>query len=136
MSSRGKLMHTERIKVQWGDMDAFGHVNNAAYFVYMQEARVAWFAAARLPMKDNHQGPVIVDAHCTFLRPIVYPADIVVELYAGKPGRSSFPTFYDITLEGDRSVRFAEGSSTVVWIDHMQGKSFPLPEWLKELLHA
>ncbi len=134
MSEHRKLVHTERIRVKWGDMDAFGHVNNAAYFVYMQEARVAWFAAVRMPILENHQGPVIVDAHCTFLRPIVYPAEIEVALLVGTPGRSSFPTYYDIHLVGDKTVKFAEGNSTVVWIDHMQGKSVPLPEWLRKKL--
>jgi len=134
MSEHRKLVHTERIRVEWGDMDAFGHVNNAAYFVYMQEARIAWFAAVRMPILENHQGPVIVDAHCTFLRPIVYPAEIEVALLVGKPGRSSFPTHYDIHLVGDKTVKFAEGNSTVVWIDHMQGKSVPLPDWLRKKL--
>jgi acyl-CoA thioester hydrolase len=136
MSESRRLVHTEKIKVRWGDMDAFGHVNNVEYFRYMQEARVAWFGVVRMPVMENHQGPVIVDAHCTFLRPIVYPASIEVTLYAGKPGRSSFPTYYDIHLEGDKAVKFAEGSSTVVWIDHMQGKSVPLPAWLMKLLHS
>jgi acyl-CoA thioester hydrolase len=136
MSESRRLVHTEHIKVKWSDMDAFGHVNNVEYFRYMQEARVAWFGLVRMPIMENHQGPVIVDAHCSFLRAIVYPAEIEVALYVGKPGRSSFPTHYDIHLKGDRSVKFAEGSSTVVWIDHMQGKSVPLPDWLMKLLQA
>jgi acyl-CoA thioester hydrolase len=28
--------------VRWGDLDAFGHVNNATYLVYAQEARYEW----------------------------------------------------------------------------------------------
>ena len=27
----------------WGDMDAFGHVNNTVYFRYFEDARIAYF---------------------------------------------------------------------------------------------
>lgn len=29
---RKKLVHTASLPVRWGEMDAMGHVNNAAYF--------------------------------------------------------------------------------------------------------
>jgi acyl-CoA thioester hydrolase len=29
--------------IRWGDMDAFGHVNNTVYFRYMEQARISWF---------------------------------------------------------------------------------------------
>lgn len=35
-----KLIHISRIKIRWGDMDAFGHVNNTVYFRYMEQTRI------------------------------------------------------------------------------------------------
>ena len=43
MSEHKKLVHTERIPVRWGDMDAMGHVNNTVYFRYMEQTRICWF---------------------------------------------------------------------------------------------
>ena len=36
------LLITSRMPVRWGDMDAYGHVNNTVYFRYMEQVRVEW----------------------------------------------------------------------------------------------
>jgi hypothetical protein len=40
MQSQRKLVQTCLIPIRWGDMDAYGHVNNTIYFRYMEQARV------------------------------------------------------------------------------------------------
>jgi acyl-CoA thioesterase FadM len=42
MAPERKLVHVERITVRWADMDALGHVNNAVYFRYMEQARISF----------------------------------------------------------------------------------------------
>ena len=37
-----KLIHITKMPIRWGDMDAYGHVNNTIYFRYMEQARVEW----------------------------------------------------------------------------------------------
>ena len=37
-----KLVHTMRMPIRWGDMDAMGHVNNTVYFRYIEQARISW----------------------------------------------------------------------------------------------
>jgi hypothetical protein len=61
-----KLVHTERIEIRWGDMDAMGHVNNTVYFRYMEQARIGWFESL-LPRGDAWRaiGIVIVNAPAT-----------------------------------------------------------------------
>jgi len=73
MSDR-KLVHVEKIPVRWGDMDAMGHVNNAVYFRYMEQARIAWFETL-VPRAEawSAMSIVIVNASCTFRKPINYP---------------------------------------------------------------
>ena len=58
-----KLVHTERIAIRWGDMDAMGHVNNTVYFRYMEQARIAWFESL-VPSAEawGEIGIVIVNA--------------------------------------------------------------------------
>jgi acyl-ACP thioesterase len=43
-----KLIHITKMPIRWGDMDAYGHVNNTIYFRYMEQARVEWIEACRL----------------------------------------------------------------------------------------
>jgi len=128
------LLHTAVIPVRWGDMDAYAHVNNTIYFRYCEQARVEWIEQLGYPVTtDAGLGPVIINAACTFMIPITYPATVIVRLSAGQPGRSSLMTWYDIGVEGDDRV-FAEGSAKVVWMDHETGKSVPLPDELRQTL--
>ncbi|MGH8727634.1 MAG: acyl-CoA thioesterase [Burkholderiales bacterium] len=121
----------ETIEVRWGDMDALGHVNNAVYFRYMEQARISWLTGLRSDIFMREEGPILVAARCNFIRPIVYPATIAVSCTVGELKRSSFPIIHEITLANDVSVRFAEGEVTTVWVNYKLGKSVPLPEWLR-----
>ncbi len=128
---RRKLIHTTRIPIRWGDMDAFGHVNNTVYFRYAEQARVEWLesAAGRL---ESGQGtmPVIVNASCTFLIPLNHPGTVEVRMYAGQAGRSSLETFYDMGVVGNDKI-YAEGAAKLVWMDAATGRSVPLPDAIR-----
>ena len=114
-------------------MDAFGHVNNIVYFRYMEQVRIEWLhaLAPEYARNDANEGPVIVNASCTFLAPLKYPGDLEVRMFIGELGRTSLGTFYEIWME-DR--KFAEGASRLVWIDRGTEKSTPLPDVISALL--
>ncbi len=134
MSERGRLLWTESIKVRWGDMDALGHVNNAVYFRYVEQARIAWFDAHGLPTLENGRGPVMVRGACNFIKPISYPATIAVSMYLIRRGNRSFTVGHDLCRDGDPAVKFADGEVVVVWIDHARGVTVPLPPALLKLI--
>lgn len=123
-----KLVLTTSIPVRWGDMDAYRHVNNTIYFRYFEQARVEWLEQSGSTVSlENPIAPVIINASCTFLIPVNYPATVVVRMYLGEPGRSSVMTWYELGVEGDDRL-FAEGAAKVVWMDPVTGKSVPLPD--------
>ena len=134
MSADRKLVHVERIPIRWGDMDAMGHVNNTIYFRYMEQARISWFTSLGVMAGPDGQGPVIVNASCTFKRPFTYPGTVEVRTYAGKPGGSSIPTFIEMGLEGASAEVYAEGAAVVVWMDFPQNKPIRVPESIRALL--
>jgi acyl-CoA thioester hydrolase len=128
MSEQRKLLYTTRIPVRWGDMDAYGHVNNTVYFRYFEQARVEWIEQMGFPVSpDVDSGAVIVNADCTFRMPVNYPSTVEIRVYAGQPGRSSVMTWYELFVEGDDRL-FAEGSAKVVWMEVASGRSAPLPD--------
>ena len=128
MSAARKLVYVTRMPMRWGDMDAYGHLNNTVYFRYFEQARVEWIEGMGFPIDPNlESGAVIVNADCTFRIPVNYPATVEVRLYAGQPGRSSVMTWYELRVEGDQRL-YAEGSAKVVWMEMASGKSTPLPE--------
>ncbi len=137
MTSPRLLVHTSHLTVRWGDMDVLGHVNNTNYFRYMEQTRIEWVYAqaqahAGRPY-DGGQGPVIVNASCDFLVPLVYPADLEVSMFLGNPGRTSVGSYYEIHSAG---TKFATGAAKMVWIDVDSGRPVPLPEALAASLRA
>jgi acyl-CoA thioester hydrolase len=115
-------------------MDAMGHVNNTIYFRYMEQARIEWFEAIGCPPEPSGQGPVIINAHCTFLKQLRYPGEIEVTTLVGTLGRSSFEIMHQIRRMNDPVTIAAEGGAKVVWVDQRLEKSVALPEELRERL--
>jgi len=129
-------VHTLQIPVRWGDMDALGHVNNTVYFRYAEQARIDWLESLGFADIVNvDEGPVIINASCTFLKPITYPATVEVSTLIGKPGRSSLPTYYEMRCvgAGDENTLYAEGAAKVVWWNPRTGKSLTLPDFIRNL---
>jgi acyl-CoA thioester hydrolase len=135
MEHKKKLIHVTRMPIRWGDMDAYGHVNNTIYFRYMEQARVEWIEEMGVPVRPGGNGPVIINASCTFLIPMNYPGMVEVRTYVGHPGRSSVQTYVEMRIEGDERI-FAEGAAKVVWMDTQTGKSVALPDHVRALLEA
>ena len=135
MKTRRVHVHTSVQPVRWGDMDALGHVNNTVYFRYMEQTRIEWLYALAEEGGGytSGTGPVIVNASCTFLVPIVYPGDVEVRMFLGEAGRSSIGSHYELDCAGRR---MAEGAAKIVWIDLASGRSVPLPERLRAMLDA
>ena len=133
METQRRLIHTTCIPIRWGDMDALRHVNNTVYFRYMEQARVEWFEDLGYAVNPAQETLVIINASCTFLRPLSYPGTVEVRMYAGHLGRSSFPTYYELRLQGDERI-YAEGAAKVVWMNPATGRSIPLPEKLRQIV--
>ena len=58
-------------KVAWGDMDAFGHVNNVMYYRYIESARIEYFD--HLNVFDQDVLTVVASSQCKYLKPVFYP---------------------------------------------------------------
>lgn len=133
-SDKGKLVYSCKLPVRWGDMDAYGHVNNALYMRYLEEARVQLIEKMNVVMDPNGLAPVVVSVGCTFFKPVVYPDTVRIDCYVKDPGRSSFMTIYEVYSENSPEEPVSEGYAKVVWIDHRTEKSVPLPDAVREFI--
>ena len=129
-----KLVHAPQMSIRWGDMDAMGHVNNTVYFRYLETARIDWFQSIGCPVNPDGEGALIINAFCTFHKQLEYPGDIVVKMYVGQPGRSSFESWATIERVDDPGVIYASGGATTVWVDFPKQKSVPMPEWFRKIV--
>ena len=120
--------------MRWADMDMLGHVNNVAYFRFMEQARIEWLdALAGSGAFRAGEGPVIVNASCNFRVPLVYPGAVDVKMWLGEPGRTSVGSFYELTKDGRVH---ADGAAKIVWIDITTGRPAPLPDFIVASLRA
>jgi acyl-CoA thioester hydrolase len=110
--------------VRWGDLDAFGHVNNATYLVYAQEARFAWSKMIEM---------VVARAEVDFLAPI-YQGDVFldIEIWVNKIGTSSFGVTYEMK-NGDELVAVVK--SVQVTVSMETKKSRPLNDAERDFLN-
>jgi acyl-CoA thioester hydrolase len=122
------------IPIRWGDMDAMGHVNNTVYFRYMEQARISWFERLGLQPDPNGEGPVIINAACTFIRQFEYPGTVLARHFVGAFGRSSVETYVDMSRTDAPDVVCASGSAKVVWVDFPRQRSTPLPDRVRDLM--
>jgi acyl-CoA thioester hydrolase len=115
------------LTVRWGDLDAFNHVNNAAFLVYAQEARLAWLGSIDGTWMDETMMPVVAATHVNYRHQLAWPAQIVVELRVVRIGNSSLTLAHHIFDAHDHEHVYADGDAVIVWIDPASGRSIPLP---------
>ena len=128
------MRHKCQLQIRWADLDAFRHVNNATYLVYMQEARAdfTWFSRKAKGEKPILHDMVVARAEVDFIEPI-HSVDIPleVEIYIEKIGNSSFVMVYEMSQAG--TLR-AKGKTVQVGVDMETEKSRPLRDYEREYL--
>lgn len=132
MTEQKITVHEKTFSIAWGDMDALGHVNNARYFDYFQEARIDWLRELNIGMTEK-TGPVVIHVACTYLKPVVYPATVTLRSKIHSIGNSSMLMDHDLY---QNDVLMAQGLSKIVWVDYTLGKSVPLPEVMRAMYQA
>ncbi|NYT68096.1 acyl-CoA thioesterase [Pusillimonas noertemannii] len=110
------------IPVRWGDQDALHHVNNTVYFRYSEEARALLYMQAGFPVPGEREA-VLAHASCDFLKPLMYPATVVVRLEFKRLGRSSMEYDFIIERQDEPGVVYARGKNITVNTDARTGKS-------------
>ena len=128
------FVHESIIPIRWGDMDAFGHVNNAVYFRYIEQARINWLESLGLSFAQDEQGVVVVNAFCNYMKPVEYPADLIIKTYIANPTRVGLDTFNVMSLAGDPETIRATSGATIVWVDFKTQKAASWPAEIKAKL--
>ncbi|GBD23150.1 1,4-dihydroxy-2-naphthoyl-CoA hydrolase [bacterium HR29] len=123
------------IAVRSTDVDSDGHVNNARYYEYCEQGRLAHLARLGIIRREPRHVPyhglfTIVETRCRYLLPLYYGDRVVVRTTTVAVGRSSFRLRYELLRGGEK---VAEGESVQVWLGE-DGRSAPLPEPVRETL--
>jgi acyl-CoA thioester hydrolase len=131
------------IPSRWADEDRYGHINNVAYFRYFEEARVQWLRSLNnIDSRINcdvdglDTGPVVVEVAATYLKPVHYPATVIVNATVRKLGNSSVILDHELVTAEQPEVIFTRGHAAIVWVDHRSQQAIPLPAALKDYLQT
>jgi len=94
--------HVYRCPLRWGDMDAFGHVNNVVFLRYLEEARVdlCFRVATQEGAGAFSAGSVVARHEIDYLRPLVHGYEpVTVELWVTRMSAAALVFAYEVKDE-------------------------------------
>ena len=119
------------IEVRYGDLDPQGHVNNASYLTYLEQARIAYIRQLGLWPSDSFLdiGIILADAHLTFRAPILFGQPVHVGVRVARLGNKSLVMEYRLE-DGQTGQELASGSTVLVTYDYRHSRTTPIPpDW-------
>ena len=117
------------LEVRWRDLDPMGHVNNAVYFSYLEQARVHYLRELGVvPRSPSGIGFILANASCQFKSPLELGERVTILARVSQMGNSSFAFEYRARGEDGRLVATAQ--TVQVFYDYDARRSMPIPaEW-------
>jgi acyl-CoA thioester hydrolase len=120
------------VNVRFRDIDAMGHVNNAVYATYLEEARTAYFEEV-LDVALSDVDTVLANVELEFRRPVELGNDVTVAVRVPELGRSSIPMEYEVRADGEVA---ATGEAVQVAVNRDSRESRPIPDEWRERIEA
>jgi acyl-CoA thioester hydrolase len=121
------FVHKETVRFR--DLDAMGHLNNAVYSTFLEQARLAYLE----PKGAQVQSMILARSEIDFRSPVELGETVEIEVTPGKIGTKSFELTY-VMRAGDRVV--ADARTVLVAYDYANARSIEIPDEWKERLAA
>ena len=119
------------LRIDWGDLDMYEHVNNVSYMQYLQSGRVNFWEASGIHefYRNSNQGTMLVSTKCDFKKSLNYPGKAMIKTKLDFIGNKSFGLKHVILNENGELC--AEGSDVVVCFDFEENETFQVPDWMR-----
>ena len=79
-----------KINTRWRDLDAFGHINNATFSTYVEDARISMFNRWNLSQTSVNQSVIAASIKLDFKEQLSHPSKIIVGQRISRIGTTSF----------------------------------------------
>jgi acyl-CoA thioester hydrolase len=127
--SSGDFVHEERVRFR--DLDPMGHVNNAVFLTYLEQARVAFFSEMGAATGLADMNMIVARVEIDFKAPVRLGQNVEVSVRASRFGTKSFDLEYELRVEGEV---VAVAKSVQVAYDYKRREPVPVPaEWREKL---
>ncbi|KAA9341020.1 acyl-CoA thioesterase [Adhaeribacter soli] len=123
-----------QIRLDWSEMDMFGHINNVSYFKYIQASRVNYWDAIGLSrlFKETKVGAILASTSCNFLKELHYPGSITVQVKLDFIKNTSFGLKHQILNEQGEVA--AEAKDVLVMFDFNKNEKVAIPEEIRSAI--
>jgi acyl-CoA thioester hydrolase len=123
------------LSVQWGDQDAFGHVNNAVPLRWFETSRIRLLEENGLDhlMNGTDLVPLVASITCHFRRQVTYPDTICVGTRVAELGRSRMTLAHAVYSHTQQQI-VADGQTTVVFFDRTAQRPTRIPAAVRTAL--
>jgi acyl-CoA thioester hydrolase len=121
------FVHRETVRFR--DVDAMGHVNNAVFLTYLEEARISFL----LPLGAEVSSMILARVEIDFRAPLRTGDEIEIGVRPARVGEKSFELEYVVRI-GDTVA--AEAKTVIVSFDYETGRSVEVPQAWREALAA
>ena len=115
------------IPVAWGEMDAYGHVNNIVYLRWFESCRMAYFRESGVidRVKSEGIGPILARTTIDYRYAVKYPDSVRTATTVTRLGNSSFTMGYRVrSMATDKLA--AEGEAVIVIVDYEKEEAVPI----------
>lgn len=128
------LQFTTPIEIRFSDLDAYGHVNNALFFTYLETARIKLFQQHFGAFLGSELMFLVVRAECDYRLPIEMNDPLQITIHIDQVRHSSFTFSYQIH-NGDNK-NFAIAKTVMVCYDPKIKKPVAIPPEIKTVFLA
>jgi acyl-CoA thioester hydrolase len=124
------------LRIDWSEMDLFGHVNNVSFFKYIQASRVNYWEKIGMTQfhNNNNKGPMLASTNCKFKQPLFYPGKVIIKCKVGFIKTTSFSIEH--LLFNDKGDVVAEAEDIVVYYDFTKHEKEPIPLFLRDKIQS
>lgn len=122
------------VPVQWGDMDAAGHVNNVIYLRWCESARIAYFEKVGMDLSfGNGVGPILGWQDCKYIFPMTYPDVAIVGMKVEEIRKDRFMMLAHIYSQRHERLAIISQQAIVPY-DYGELAKAPIPDsWLRNI---
>ena len=123
-----------KIRIDWSDLDLFGHVNNVNYFKFIQASRVNYWQQFGIDVtkKPDPIGMMLASCTCKFMKPLYFPGNVIINVSLDFIKNTSFGLHHHLLNEQNEIV--AEAHDVAVMYNFSKNEKVLIPDELRKLM--
>ncbi len=135
MENLSIFKHQTSVHIRFSDIDAYGHVNNAKFLSYLEEARISYYKKVFGKIwKPSRRGVILAHTSIDYLKPVFLEDSLKVFSRIAKLGNKSYTMEY-VFLK-NATEKAAKARAVIVSFDFEKNRTVPWEQEIREKIIA